>query len=82
MMDSMSDLFLRGGRPWGSISGADIPIRAGVVERIEAGIEAPVGFAVVDVSGRLVLPGLVEDNFPGATRQDAAGGRGHGGVRP
>lgn len=62
----MSDLLLRGGRPWGSPGAdrgadraADILVCDGAIARIEPGIEAP-GAEAVDVQGRLVLPGLVE----------------------
>jgi cytosine/creatinine deaminase len=48
---------LRGGRPWGA--DGDILISAGVIERIEPDIRAP-DAEEIDVSGRLVLPGLVE----------------------
>jgi cytosine deaminase len=57
----MSDVLLRGGRPWRAEGEADILVRAGVIERIGAGIEAP-GAEVIEVSGRLVLPGLVESH--------------------
>jgi cytosine deaminase len=57
----MSDLLLRGGRLWGRDDpAADIRVRDGVIDRIEPGLEAPAGAEVIDVSGRLVLPGLVE----------------------
>jgi cytosine deaminase len=57
----MSDLLLRGGRLWGRDDpAADILVRDGVIDRIEPGLEAPAGAEVIDVSGRLVLPGLVE----------------------
>jgi cytosine deaminase len=55
----MGELLSRGGRPWGHAAGADILVRAGVIDRIESGIQAP-DAEVIDVSGRLVLPGLVE----------------------
>jgi cytosine deaminase len=55
----MGDLLLRGGRPWGGAGAADILVRGGVVDRIEPRIDEP-GVEVLDVSGRLVLPGLVE----------------------
>jgi cytosine/creatinine deaminase len=55
----MADLVLRGGRPWGSEGPSDILIRDGVVERIEPRVVAPAA-QVLDVSGLLVLPGLVE----------------------
>jgi cytosine/creatinine deaminase len=55
----VSDLLLRGGRPWGLDGPADILVRDGAIERIEPGI--PVGDAeVLDITGRLVLPGLVD----------------------
>jgi cytosine/creatinine deaminase len=57
----MSDLLLRGGRLWGrDDAAADILVKGGVIDRIEPGLEAPAGAEVLDVSGRLVLPGLVE----------------------
>jgi cytosine/creatinine deaminase len=57
----MSDLLLRGGRLWGRDDpAADILVRGGVIDRIGPGLEAPAGAEVLDVSGRLVLPGLVE----------------------
>jgi cytosine/creatinine deaminase len=54
----MSRLLLRGGRPWGH-GPADILVRDGVIERIEPGI-ASEDVEIVDVSERLVLPGLVD----------------------
>jgi cytosine deaminase len=55
----MSDLLLRGGRPWGHPAEADMLIRDGSIARVEPRVEAP-GAEVLDISGRLVLPGLVE----------------------
>jgi cytosine/adenosine deaminase-related metal-dependent hydrolase len=55
----MSELLLRGGRPWRFAGPADVLVRDGVIARIEPDIDAP-GAEVFDVSGRLVLPGLVE----------------------
>ena len=54
----MSDLLLRGGRPWGLDAPADVLVRGGVIERIEPGLFADI--EVLDVSDRLVLPGLVD----------------------
>jgi cytosine deaminase len=55
----MSDLLLSGGRPWSLDGPADILVRDAAIERIAPGIAA--GDAdVIDVSGRLVLPGLVD----------------------
>jgi cytosine deaminase len=57
----MSHLLLRGGRLWKRDDpAADILVKGGVIDRIEPGLEAPPGAEVIDVSGRLVLPGLVE----------------------
>jgi cytosine deaminase len=57
----MSDLLLRGGRLWGRADpAADVLIKGGMIDRIEPGLQAPDGAEVIDVSGRLVLPGLVE----------------------
>ena len=56
----MSDLLLQGGRLWGHTAPAvDVLISGGSIARAEPGIDAP-GAEVVDVTGRLVLPGLVE----------------------
>jgi cytosine deaminase len=54
-----SDLLLRGARPWGFDAPADVLVRAGAIERIDPGIE-PADAEVLDVAGRLVLPGLVD----------------------
>jgi cytosine/creatinine deaminase len=35
----MSDLLLRGARPWGFDTHADVLVRAGAIERIEPGID-------------------------------------------
>jgi cytosine/creatinine deaminase len=56
----MSDLLLRGGRPWRLDGPADVLVRDGVIERIEPGIAVDEHVEVLDVSGRLVLPGLVD----------------------
>ena len=55
----MNALLLRGGRPWGLDGPADILVRDGVIERMEADID--LGAAeLLDVSGGLVLPGFVD----------------------
>jgi cytosine/creatinine deaminase len=56
---SVTDLLLRGGRPWGYDGPADILVRGGVIDRIGPDLDAQ-DVAVVDISGRVVLPGLVE----------------------
>jgi cytosine/creatinine deaminase len=55
----MTDLLLRGGRPWGRDAEADILVRDGVIERIGPKIDGG-GAQPVDLAGRLVLPGLVD----------------------
>lgn len=55
----MTDLLLRGGRPWGYDGRADILVRGGVIGRIGPDLDAQ-DVEVVDVAGRFVLPGLVE----------------------
>src|SRR3989440_11087783 len=77
----MSELLLRGGRLWGRDDpAADILVRAGVIDRIEPGLQAPAGAEVIDLGGRLVLPGLVEAHchldktlFGGPWRPHSAG---------
>jgi len=56
---AMPELVLRGGRPWGHPDGADILVRDGSIVRVALGIDAPRA-EVVDVSDRLLLPGLVD----------------------
>src|SRR2546430_9844054 len=56
----MPDLLLRGGRPWGAGAPADVVIREGVIERIGPGLRADPAAEVVDVPGRLLLPGLID----------------------
>ncbi|TDD42658.1 cytosine deaminase, partial [Nonomuraea terrae] len=55
----MTDVLLRGGLPWGLGAPADILVRDGLIHQVGAGVDAP-GARSVDVSGQLVLPGLVE----------------------
>lgn len=53
-------LLLRGGRPWGLDADADVLIGGGVIERVDRDLAAPADAEVIDVAGRLLLPGLVE----------------------
>ena len=55
----MPALLLSGGRPWGLADAADVLVREGKIDRIGAAIEAP-DADVIDVSGRLLLPGLID----------------------
>jgi cytosine/adenosine deaminase-related metal-dependent hydrolase len=56
----MPELLLRGGRPWGSAGPADILVRDGTIAEIVPEPAAAGDAEVLDISGRLVLPGLVE----------------------
>jgi cytosine/creatinine deaminase len=56
----MPDLLLRGGRPWGLDAPADVLIREGVIERIGPDLWADPAAEVVNVPGRLLLPGLID----------------------
>ncbi|MFG1614479.1 amidohydrolase family protein [Nonomuraea wenchangensis] len=55
----MSDVLLRGGLPWGLRSPADLLVRDGLIHEVGPGLDAP-GARVIDITGQLVLPGLVE----------------------
>ncbi|MEW9551245.1 amidohydrolase [Nonomuraea sp. NPDC050783] len=55
----MTDVLLRGGLPWGLGSPADILVSDGLIQQVGPGLAAP-GAQVADVTGQLVLPGLVE----------------------
>ena len=67
----MTDLLLRGGCPWGVGAPADVLIREGVIERVGPDLRADPAAEVVDVPGRLLLPGLI-DALP--RRQDVVRG--------
>lgn len=54
----MTDLLLRDGRLWGHADG-DLLVHDGVVAAIGPDLDAP-GAEVIDLAGRLVLPGLVD----------------------
>jgi cytosine/creatinine deaminase len=55
----LSALLLRGGHPWGYDVAADILVRDGKLSQIEPAVDVT-DAEVVDVTGRLVLPGLVD----------------------
>jgi cytosine deaminase len=55
----LSALLLRGGHPWGYDVAADILVRDGKISQIEPAVDVT-DAEVVDVAGRLVLPGLVD----------------------
>jgi cytosine/creatinine deaminase len=55
----MPDVLLRGCRLWGREESADVLVREGAIAAIGRAVETP-GADVVDIAGRLVLPGLVE----------------------
>jgi cytosine deaminase len=75
----MPGLLLRDGRPWRAGGPADLLIRDGVVVKIGPGLD-PGDAEVLDLGGRLVLPGLVEAHchldktlFGGPWRPHSAG---------
>ncbi len=74
----MRDLLLRGGRPWGLDAQADVLIRAGAIERIGPDLRADPATEVVDVPGRLLLPGLIDAHCH--LDKTLFGGRGVGGA--
>jgi cytosine deaminase len=55
----MSEVLLRGGRPWRRDAPADLLIRDGRIARVGASLDVP-GARVIDLDGQLLLPGLVE----------------------
>jgi cytosine deaminase len=55
----MPDHLLRGGRPWGHDGPADVLVGGGSIVAIGPRLDAPEA-EVVDVSGRMLLPGLVD----------------------
>ncbi len=55
------DLVLRGGNPWGHDPGSAVLVRGGRIAKVgEVSAEDAADAEVVDVTGRVVLPGLVE----------------------
>ncbi|MEV4147647.1 hypothetical protein AB0J40_28540 [Amycolatopsis sp. NPDC049691] len=75
----MPGLLLRDGRPWRAGGPADLLLRDGVVAKIGPGL-GPGDADVLDLGGRLVLPGLVEAHchldktlFGGPWRPHSAG---------
>ncbi|MFD9940556.1 amidohydrolase [Nonomuraea sp. NPDC059023] len=57
----MTATLLRGGHPWGHEAPADILVGDGLIQRVGPALDAPAA-RVVDVTGQLVLPGLVESH--------------------
>lgn len=55
----MTDMLLRGGCPWQWDGAADILVRDGLIHQVAPAIDAP-GAQVIDITGQLVLPGLVD----------------------
>ena len=57
----------------GTISEADVLVRNGRIERIDASIRAPVRTEVFDAAGKHLLPGLIDDQVhfrePGGTHK-------------
>ena len=71
----MSDLLLSGGTlvNEGKFSENDVLVRNGRIENIGASIAAPKGCEILDLSGKLILPGLIDDQVhfrePGLTHK-------------
>jgi imidazolonepropionase-like amidohydrolase len=57
--DSPSPVLLRGGRIGGG-EAVDLLVRGGVIDAIGETLVAPPNATVIDLGGRLVLPGLVD----------------------
>ncbi|MFI6536845.1 amidohydrolase [Nonomuraea sp. NPDC050547] len=57
----MTATLLRGGHPWGQGAPADILVGDGLIQQVGAALDVPAAH-VVDVTGQLVLPGLVESH--------------------
>jgi cytosine deaminase len=55
----MGDLVLRGGRPWGLGTTADVVVREGTIAHVGGSFDAE-DAEVIDVAGQLLLPGMVE----------------------
>ena len=64
LMSPATPILLRNGRiidPANAVDTcADLLIRDGLIDNIAAGIEPPAGAQVIDVSGKLVVPGLID----------------------
>ena len=56
----MNELLIRGARRWGADGVADVHLRDGVIAAIGSGLIAAPGAEVIDASGCLMLPGLVD----------------------
>jgi cytosine/creatinine deaminase len=59
MGEPTSSLWLRGGRPWGLDEPGDVLIDGGVITAV-GDVDEGAAADVVDVTGRLILPGLVD----------------------
>jgi len=57
--DELRALLLRGGYPWGYDGAADILVLDGKITQIESTVDSP-DAEVIDIAGRLVLPGFVD----------------------
>ena len=70
----MANLLLTGGKLGneGTVSEQDLLVKGGRIERIDSSI-APPGTEVIDAGGKLILPGLIDDQVhfrePGLTHK-------------
>ena len=71
----MANLLLTGGKlvNEGTVSEQDLLVKDGRIERIDSSISPPPGTEVIDAGGKLILPGLIDDQVhfrePGLTHK-------------
>ena len=71
----MANLLLTGGKlvNEGTVSEQDLLVKDGRIERIDSSISPPPGTEVIDARGKLILPGLIDDQVhfrePGLTHK-------------
>ena len=71
----MANLLLTGGKlvNEGTVSEQDLLVKGGRIERIDSSISPPPGTEVIDARGKLILPGLIDDQVhfrePGLTHK-------------
>ena len=56
----MSEILIRGTRRWGHAGVADVRVRDGLIAEVGTGLPAAPDAEVIDASGCLMLPGLVD----------------------
>ena len=68
----MTRLLITGGKlvNEGTLSEKDLLIKSGRIERIEDSISPPSGTEILNAEGKLVLPGLIDDQVHFRDRDD------------